>query len=86
MDAYKIIAEHYGKEVQIIKTIEECAELIQALAKGDFENVAEEMADVKIMLAQLEYLLGNSRKVQKYTAQKLARQFDRMGIVDCPSR
>ena len=40
--------EHYGKETQKKKFIEELSELITALANG------EEMADVKVMIMQFE--------------------------------
>ena len=60
----KTIADYYGEENQIDKTIEEMAELTQALIKykhsgGDLfkGQVIEEIADVKIMIEQLEYLL-----------------------------
>lgn len=63
-DDIKSIADHYGNENQIDKTIEEMAELTQALVKykhcgGDIfkEKVIEEIADVEIMLEQLKYLL-----------------------------
>ena len=61
----KSIADHYGLELQKGKAIEELAELIQILAKGDFEEnskdtsqLIEEVADVEIMLDQLKYLLS----------------------------
>ena len=61
----KSIADHYGLELQKEKAIEELAELIQILAKGDFEGnskdtsrLIEEVADVEIMLEQLKYLLS----------------------------
>jgi len=50
--------EHYGLEAQMTKAIEECGELIVAIAKGDLPNIAEEVADVRIMLDQVEIMLG----------------------------
>ena len=60
----KEIANTFGKEAQTIKAIEELSELIQALSKeinykGNSENIAEEMADVQIMLYQLQFFYGN---------------------------
>ena len=46
--------EHYGKEVQKKKFIEELSELITALAKEDRRAIGEEMADVKVMIMQFE--------------------------------
>ena len=79
MKATKEIADHYGKEYQTIKTIEELAELIQALAKGDIENIKEEIADVRVMLEQIEYLYGISDDVITLRmCAKLWRQLERM--------
>lgn len=71
------IAEYYGVTSQQNKTIEEMAELIQALIKGDREAVIEELADVKIMIAQLEYFIG-PEKVKPVVNYKLARQVRRI--------
>ena len=68
-----------GKEHQTIKAIEELAELIQALAKGDIENIKEEIADVRIMLEQIEYLYGISEDaITLRMCAKLWRQWERM--------
>lgn len=74
--------EHYGVHSQIVKCMEECGELIQALAKnmcGEHyaENVVEELADVEIMLMQMRIAFGRSR-VHRVMAQKLARLKMRM--------
>jgi NTP pyrophosphatase (non-canonical NTP hydrolase) len=50
--------EHYSLETQMTKAIEECGELIVAIARGDIPNIAEEVADVRIMLDQIEIILG----------------------------
>ena len=79
MEVIKIIADHYGKENQTIKAIEELAELIQALAKGDIENIKEEIADVRVMLEQIEYLYGVSDdEITLRMCPKLCRQLERM--------
>ena len=79
MEVIKIIADHYGKENQTIKVIEELAELIQALAKGDIENIKEEIADVRVMLEQIEYLYGISEDaITLRMCAKLWRQLERM--------
>lgn len=48
------IFNHYGKITQDYKAIEELSELIRAISRGDRENIVEEMADVYIMLIQME--------------------------------
>ena len=65
---------HYGSGHQQLKAIEELSELIRALARGnDRENIAEEMADVRIMLDQLEIMLRNSAEVREWEYEKLMR-------------
>ena len=48
----------------------------------DPENIAEEMADVRIMLDQLEIMLGNHGKVRRYEVKKLQRLSERLHIAD----
>lgn len=55
--------DHYGPNHQITKAMEELAELLASLAKhqnqsGMMLNVIEEIADVKIMIGQLEIIFG----------------------------
>lgn len=74
--------EHYGVHSQIVKCMEECGELIQALARNlsgekNIENVVEELADVEIMLKQMRIAFGRS-SVDRVRAQKLARLKMRM--------
>ena len=79
----------YGIEPQVDQCIEECSELIKALLKKrradhgtanlDYEtavgNIVEEIADVKIMLGQMELLYGPSSEIEQ---QKLARMKQRI--------
>ena len=76
----KILA-HFGNRKQMIKTIEELSELAASLARdliiGDLRNsTIEEIADVKIMIAQLEYLVGDSVNVA--VEQKIKRTLKRI--------
>lgn len=69
--------EHYGLHSQMVKCMEECGELIQALARNlsgesNEENVVEELADVEIMLMQMRIVFGR-QKTHRVMAQKLAR-------------
>ena len=74
----------YGDRAQIDKAIEEMSELIKALLKlrycsKDYERevlmdaVAEEMADVEIMLEQLEIIYGNTSTIRQQKKKKLER-------------
>ncbi len=73
------IADYYGLDNQLNKTIEECAELIQALVKLESrENTIEEIADVQIMLKQMLYLLDCEEEVEKVMEYKINRQLERI--------
>jgi NTP pyrophosphatase (non-canonical NTP hydrolase) len=64
----------FGRGAQRDKAIEELSELIRALARADdAENIAEEMADVRIMLDQLEIIFGNGQRVAAWEVMKLRR-------------
>ena len=73
----KILAgaiRHFGTGPQRDKAIEELSELIRALARCDNpDNIAEEMADVRIMLDQLEIIFGNREAVKIWELRKLRR-------------
>jgi NTP pyrophosphatase (non-canonical NTP hydrolase) len=83
------IADHYGLDSQMSVAQEELAELIQSISKlrrTEIEfrrggvplihalmSVAEETADVLIMMVQLMHLLGNEDLVNFWMQQKLDR-------------
>ncbi len=78
------IANHYGYMAQSQITIEECAELIQAICKlrrawsnERLENVKEELADVLIMARQLRVMLG-ADDIDRIIGEKLDRQIERI--------
>ena len=71
---YKAINK-YGEENQKLIAVEELAELQQALSKhrrGLKHNVEEEIADVKIMLWQLE-LMYDKKKIEDWVEKKISR-------------
>ena len=83
------IADHYGLQHQLAKSVEELIELVQAIQEYSFklgmrddeistERVAEEMADVSIMLDQLQYLLECKETVDLYREVKIDRQIGRI--------
>lgn len=68
--------ERYGAEAQEGIAQEECAELIQAISKkhrGKPNNIAEEIADVEIMLEQLKIINGCENEVKEIRKQKISR-------------
>lgn len=75
--------EHYGRENQVVVAIEELSELQKELCKmlrgkQDTEHIAEEIADVQIMLAQMQEMLGIKNMVKRYRYFKLLRLESRM--------
>lgn len=84
--------EIYGKQPQVDVAIEEMSELTKALLKerralhrDDPDawkqatmNIADEMADVIIMLTQLTIIFENRDDVQVIINRKLARQEERL--------
>ena len=75
----KKIQEHFGKEAQTKKCIEELAELIQALSKGNLDNIVEETADVLIMVNQVISLYGIEEEVEKTIDDKVNRT---LGLIE----
>lgn len=79
------ILQHYGLSAQIDQTQEECAELIVALnkwkrSKGkiDLKAVAEELADVSIMVEQIKWGLECGPMVDRIITEKLGRTISRI--------
>jgi len=87
-DIHKI-AEYYGLNPQMDVLIEEMAELIKALSKykritnvycpkivkeDAIANIAEEIADVEIMLEQVKYLLNITQgDIERIKEKKVLR-------------
>lgn len=77
------IADYYGYFVQRDMLTEECAEVIQAVNKcrrcciGAQNNFLEELADIKVLLAQMEHFL-NEDKITAIANEKIARELKRI--------
>jgi NTP pyrophosphatase (non-canonical NTP hydrolase) len=68
----------YGSNLQVIVAIEELSELQKELCKylrnnGNMNYIAEEMADVAIMLEQLTMIFGNEGSIAAWEKSKLER-------------
>ena len=75
-DIYEKAIERFGATQQEIVAIEECSELIQAIThkhRGRKHNLAEEIADVEIMLEQLKIINGCPLTVEAIKYLKLER-------------
>lgn len=79
---YKKVIDKFGVEKQIIVAVEELSELQKALCKylrekGDILAITEEMADVQIMLEQLEFIFSNTTAIQSIKDMKIRRTEER---------
>lgn len=77
-DILKNAIYFYGMEAQLNVCIEELSELIKELCKlkrgkGGYENLAEEMADVKIILQELDIMFNNGEAVDEWINKKIER-------------
>lgn len=95
-DDLKFIADYYltkcGAENQLNKLSEECGELIQIACKHNDvyvkysnyseEKLAEEIADVEILLYQVKYLLTIRNLVKEKKKEKIERQLERIKQYD----
>jgi NTP pyrophosphatase (non-canonical NTP hydrolase) len=71
--------QSFGVRSQLLKTMEECGELTQAIAKylqypdtTDMEHILEETVDVMIMVSQVSRIFHHD-KVDAMIAQKITR-------------
>lgn len=70
--------ENYGGNNQAVVCMEELSELIKELSKllrgiGSIDHIAEEIADVEIMLAQMIMFYNIQNSVEKWKSYKLNR-------------
>lgn len=74
----------WGKDAQTLMVFEEMSELQKELCKSargknNTEQIAEEIADVEIMLEQMKLLYGCEEAVTAYRESKLRRLSSRLG-------
>lgn len=77
------VQAEYGQSYEMVVAIEELSELTKELCKemrgqGDKEAIAEEMADVEIVLAQLKMIYHNAGRVEAWKKHKLLRLEQRL--------
>jgi NTP pyrophosphatase (non-canonical NTP hydrolase) len=82
-ELYQATLQKWGVEAQYDQAVEECAELIATLkhlrrGRVDEEAVAEELADVYLMIGQLVYMIGEER-VAAAVERKIARLLGHLG-------
>ena len=76
------IVNHYGADHQKDKLFEEMAELQKEVCKekdgkGDIPHIAEELADVSIMLRQMQIIYGiTDEQIEQVVQEKIERTLD----------
>lgn len=76
------IVNHYGADHQKDKLFEEMAELQKEVCKekdckGDIPHIAEELADVSIMLQQMQIIYGiTDEQIEQVVQKKIDRTLD----------
>lgn len=87
---YKKAVEVWGEEAQLNVLVEELSELIFAIQKlkrtgteqqmiDRYNNACEEIADVRLMLNQAEYIF-DKEKIDKYYDEKKSGVKKRLGL------
>jgi len=93
-DLYRMAIDKWGMELQLVMLMEECAELIKATSKklrrqswdvNDevWDSMAEEIADVEIMIEQFRTVVNPlmlEEKVKQFKAHKLHRLSKMLGV------
>lgn len=74
---------HYGEHMQMVVAMEEMSELQKELAKAirgkpNRKAIAEEIADVEIMLEQIKIMFKSDCAVKLWKIQKIERLNNRM--------
>lgn len=83
---YEIAICKYGSRAQIMMAFEEMAELMKELCKNkrgreNRSEIAEEIADVTIMLEQLRLIFDVNEQVCDQMDKKIMRLQNRLGIL-----
>lgn len=89
IDVYKEVIAIYGRRNQMNIAIEEMAELTKEICKNkrgfaNRDNIIEEMADVYIMLEQLEIIfdidISEIIKMKEFKLNRLAERLDKRSL------
>ena len=83
-DILKQAIAHYGDKMQLTVAMEEMAELQKELSKAirgnpDYSHIAEEIADVEIMVEQLKIIFDCKFQVSSWKHTKLERLRNKIG-------
>lgn len=80
---YQKVLDTYGAQMQTVIAMEEMAELVKELSKSlrganNVDQIAEEIADVRIMLDQMELLHDCAGLTANYKTAKIERLAERL--------
>ena len=76
------IIDHYGEDHQKDKALEEMAELQKEIlkekdGKGDIRHIIEELADVNVVLQQIQLVYGiTDEQIEQVVQEKIERTLD----------
>lgn len=75
---YKEAIKTFGESAQAVVAMEECSELIKEISKAlrrkiNIEHIAEEIADVEIMVEQLKIMFNIEDLVEHFIRMKNGR-------------
>lgn len=79
IEIYERAMETYGVEHQCTKAIEELCEVVHQLSRmlqgdvGNLYHLAEEIADARIMLDQMELAFDLTEEIREWDERKLRR-------------
>lgn len=84
---YRVALRKWGVAAQTMMAIEEMSELTKEICKlgrgkCDMESLADEIADVTIMLEQLRLIYDLDDRVCAHMAEKIRRLQGRLGMTD----
>jgi len=87
IEVYKMALKTWGPDAQTVIMFEEMSELQKELCKhsrgaDNVKHIAEEIADVQIMLEQMIVLYECERETADYKDKKIDRLKARLGIYD----
>lgn len=80
---FQTAIEQYGNYAQTLMLFEEMSELQKEICKNyrgkdNREQIAEEIADVEIMLAQVKMIYGVAEEAAKWRNAKVKRLWERL--------
>lgn len=86
-EVYKKAIATWGQDLQLNVAIEELSELTKEICKhkrgaDNADHIAEEMADVEIMLEQMKIMFNNHAEVARHKMGKVIRLEQRVNEVN----